>query len=281
MDGPITWTQGGRTDWQAIFELATIAGCFIVQDGTEVKFFSRRKTVQNKPGRAFRLYDFPDGQLGGQVSQQRADAGGNQGDYPILEFSSPSMWLWIPGSVRGMRVTDTDEGTREESTVNLNDSADPQSRTSAATVAPPEDGKGLPGVNEDTGDGIEQVPGDPGDQSAVEQARAEYDKFSNAGIQVEIGTVGIPDLIPGEIVSVYGVGTKFSDQNYMVMSVRHTAGTGGFETSFEAISNASDFAGGFLARGPQNKAKADGSSGSDDSVEVNVTVSESDTGAGA
>jgi hypothetical protein len=55
-------------------------------------------------------------------------------------------------------------------------------------------------------------------------------------------TIGIPNLLPGNIVKISGLGPIFSggDENagnYAVTEVEHRVGTSGFMTKFKGISN--------------------------------------------
>jgi len=51
-------------------------------------------------------------------------------------------------------------------------------------------------------------------------------------MQVQMVSVGVPELKPGIFVNVEGLGSRFSRPYYIVKAV-HSFGSGGYETSLE------------------------------------------------
>ena len=88
------------------------------------------------------------------------------------------------------------------------------------------------------------------------------------GIQCEIETVGIPDIIPAEVVTVYGVGKRYSDKNYYVSKVIHSVGGGGFTTRLTLISNIGAELTGQAATGPRAQAFSATNTTGDDRLNV-------------
>lgn len=257
----IQYAQGNKTDWLALWELANGARCDMVQAGKDsqgknklVLVSRRRATSETTPKRAFRLYDLNDGRINAQTSVGE----GTQGEYPILSFSSPTMAVFIPDGVRGHLMREVSASDRSVTTETVGNETEQVARTGAnGAQAPPEDDNALPGTNAD-GDGMDQTPGDPEDNQARRAVQAEYERFSNMGVEIEIETLGVPDLIPGELISVFGVGERFSSQNYAVKRLVHTIGSGGFSTTISAISNIGQLVQGALpAQGPASTALFD------------------------
>lgn len=90
--------------------------------------------------------------------------------------------------------------------------------------------------------------------SQIAAARAEWEvNQSSVGIKLELETLGVPDLIPGNVIVVEGLGVRIRG-NYVLLEVTHTMGTSGFTTSMTAIKNVeSVLQQGSLAFGPVNR----------------------------
>lgn len=256
LDAAVDYTQGGRTDWFAIWELANSANCWLLVIGDELRVLSRANRLQGPPTRILYLYNYPGGRLGGLTRRPGQTQDDPVGTYPILSFDSPTNAVYLPGSVRGIRVEDVDETSREPVSVDINDANDRPERTGEG-AAEPEGSAVLTNVEEETGDGGERRPGDPLDHEAVEAAREDFYRGSNLGIQVEIETVGIPDLFPGEIVKIVGVGQRFERNNYAVHKVVHNLGLDGFTTQLTCVSNVDALTAGVAAQGPANTREAE------------------------
>ena len=67
--------------------------------------------------------------------------------------------------------------------------------------------------------------------------RAEYllENFTNSSFKAELRTIGIPDLIPGNGVSLSGLGNKFSGDYYIEKAV-HSFNEQGYETTVNLAS---------------------------------------------
>lgn len=248
LDGGVSYTAGRKTRWQVLWELCEHAGCTMLLIGDSLKVLSRHRRLTLPPSRVFRLFDFDGGALGGVVTQQTGETG--QGEYPIINFTSDSMAVWLPGAVFGQAQADIDSSNRRSRTEIMSMSRDSTPQTGEGTVEP----TASPGTqgppNEDTEEGQEQVPGSPDLEEATQAARGELERYANMGLHATVDTVGVPDMLPGEIVSIQGVGNRFSGSNYAVERVTHQMGSGGMETNFDAITNIGRFLDGLRGTGP-------------------------------
>lgn len=69
--------------------------------------------------------------------------------------------------------------------------------------------------------------------------RSEYsDQALNMGVKLDIETLGVPNILPGETVLVKGLSNRYDDV-YSVFTVIHTLGPSGFTTKLEMYTNAS------------------------------------------
>lgn len=248
LDSPAQYTQGNKTDWLALWELTNVCRAWMVLVGSELRILSRRNRMTAEPSRAFRMFDLK----AGRIDSVTAIGTEVQGEFPIISFTSPTMAVFLPGSVRGSRMREISVTDRTVTTSVIDNETEQTARTGRGTQAPSERDNALPGTNAQ-GDGTDQLPGDPQNEEARRTAQSEWERFSNMGIEVEIESIGIPDLIPAEVVSLFGVGRRFSDQNYAITKVIHTIGSGGFTTQFTAISNIGQLVQGLPAQGPQSE----------------------------
>lgn len=219
--------QGGMSDWQWILTLIWECRAFfyIIDDSLQV--FPRDTRSTAPVSRVFALYDFPDGQIGP-----------GSGTYPILTINSPSMGIYLPGYLKGSVLQGVNPTTRQTETRVVDDSTVRSGRTGrgGASQAP---SSANPGANPQN-DGLEVVPGQPADRRLQEQVAAARSDFEQrAGIKLETGTICVPDMLPGEIVGVRGVGRRLSGPNYMVFDITHTLGVGGASTNFTSYANIS------------------------------------------
>jgi hypothetical protein len=235
LDEPVSYTQGGRSDWFALWELANSCRCWMLLVGDELRFLSRSQALRGDPTRILRLYNYPGGRLGGLTNDPNSQDS-EVGIYPIISFDSPTNAVYLPGSVRGIVMEDVSETTREATREDVTD-ATVERVQSAPGPSGPGDERVMPPPEEDTGDGGERLPGDPANREALQSARAEFRRGGNLGIQLEIETIGIPDIFPGEVVQVRGVGARFERHNYGVHKVTHNIGVGGFTTNLTLVSS--------------------------------------------
>jgi hypothetical protein len=93
-----------------------------------------------------------------------------------------------------------------------------------------------PGADSKTGAGGAPFPRDVNFPTTDDAAKSAFQADFKMGIKLQIQTLGIPDILPGDVVAVRGVGARF-DWNYGVFVVRHFIGSSGFTTELELVSN--------------------------------------------
>ena len=238
-EGGLEYAQGGKSDWLAVWEVANAANLRPFLEGNTIQFEPVANDLAREPKKIFRLYDYPQGNIG-----QAVDARGNFGEdtaagvYPIIQFSSSSQPLYLPSSVRGFvlkEVSETNPRDPVEPTL-VNDASEKVTRSGEGNIEP-EDTEVNPELEEGTLDGSQSIPGDPDKQEEINAIRAEYWREGNMGIQVEIETIGVPDIIPGDTIVIEGVGDRFGFPRWGVFKVAHSAGLDGFTTTITAVSN--------------------------------------------
>jgi hypothetical protein len=93
-------------------------------------------------------------------------------------------------------------------------------------------------------DAAQSLPGNPDDVNS-QLHKAEYLNYDhNRGIQAEITTIGIPELLPAMVVTVAGMSPDTNSQsqswfdgNYGILVVEHSIGTSGMSTKFKGLKN--------------------------------------------
>lgn len=273
----ITYTPGGLTIWQALYQIVREARCWMHVQGPQkpgdldqLRIVPRNTVMTGEPNCTLVLFDFPDGQIGPA-----------RNTYPILSFSSPTASVYLPAATRGFLVYGYNSQERakvveyvDPNASDVQRSGNAQTQANATKNNPPLDLKKADGA---TG----QMPGaavasnDSMSPEMTEQILAEADAAAtNMGVKLEIETLGVPDLLPAQVVAVRGVGARFESGsgNYGVFKVTHTMGTGGYTTRLEAVSNVGQLAGTYdretLPKTPtnENKPKTDDAVDSKDKV---------------
>lgn len=237
--GSIDYAQGGKSDWLAVWELCNGAKCRPYVDGNKIQIRPFANDLGRAPSKTFRMYDYPQGRMGLGV-----DASGNistdpdKGVFPILSFSSPNNELFLPASARGFVMTEiSDKNPQKEVERTVVDHESENVVGSNEGAIAPEATESNPDRDSNTDEGAEEMPGDPDDTMDLEKVKADFWREGNMGITVEIESIGVPDLIPGDTVLVDGLGNRFGHPRWGVFTVKHSIGLGGYTTSFSAVSN--------------------------------------------
>ena len=85
------------------------------------------------------------------------------------------------------------------------------------------------------------------------QAKSEYAAASfGMGIHLNIEPLADPDLFPGDVITVKGIGSRLAG-NYAVFKQTFTLGSSGSSMSLEVVSNASALANQVACRGRTGK----------------------------
>jgi hypothetical protein len=251
LTAPYEYAQGNKTAWTSLWELINGANAWMIlvskanSAGEEtrpiLRIVPRDKALSQPPTRVLRLYDLNEGRLGntGDPSVVSGNATGQAPtEYPLLSLSNPPAAMYLPGMHRALLMDEiSDKEPEKEITEVLNHENVTDTKTNEGAVAPDASAKD-PEFDSRTKVGGERLPGDPTLDKALEAAVAEFRRAGNMGIQLEVETIGIPDLAPGETILLTGIGRKFGTPRWGVHKVVHTVGTDGFSTSMTVVSNA-------------------------------------------
>lgn len=247
LDQKVSFAQGTMTDWFAIYALATEAKCWILGTGSVLRIIPRETVMTGVPSKSFVFRNFG------------SEIGPSVGIYPILSASSPTSAIYMPGSMRGIALRDVDPVTRKPVTRVATDAnqANPRVGDSKGDSAAPVPSETYPDINQEDGSNAWPYPGNPTNPQVEAAANAEFEKQSTMmGVHIEVETLGVPDLIPGELIRIDGLGARLRGV-YSVFEVTHTVGTDGFSTKFTAVSNtAKMLEKGFGVAGNINTSKA-------------------------
>lgn len=225
---------GGRTAWQHVSSLIWETRCWMYVDGDFVRVIPRSFAFTQTPKYFLAAFRFGTAGELGPASQV----------FPILSASSPTMGAYLPGALAGLAIPGTNPRTREATGQQINERNSASARAQDGTARPNEGARAIsPGQNNGQGavaNGVQVMPVEAAETSASSQAqaaRAEWEaQGSSVGIRLELETLGIPDLVPGDVVTVQGLGIRV-DGNYATMEVTHTASTGGMTTKMTAVKN--------------------------------------------
>lgn len=225
---------GGRTAWQHVSSLIWETRCWMYVDGDVVRVYPRSFAFTQPPKYFLAAFRFGTAGELGPAAQV----------FPILSASSPTMGAYLPAGVTALATPGTNPRTREASGTQFNERNAPGARTQDGIARPNTGARGMsPGQNNGQGavaNGVQVMPVEAAETTADTQAaaaRAEWEaQGSSVGIRLELETLGIPDLVPGDVVTVQGLGIRV-DGNYATMEVTHTASTSGMTTKMTAVKN--------------------------------------------
>lgn len=241
---PGSYSQGGRTDWLALWELAEQTRCIMTIVGQEagggrarLLWMPRRAEPLDgsNPVRRYRLYHYPGGQLQGVLTEPGQEV--EVAELPLLSFSCNTEAVWTALTYadvlnHGARLRGVDPDTVEpsEHTATVESVADPVDAGEGAQTLDADDTADLP-------EAVNHLPGDPDNASAVERVNTEVAAGGPMTFSCDIETVGDPAVLPGDAVRLSGLGNRFDYATYHVMEVTHSIGVGGFSTNMKVQSN--------------------------------------------
>ena len=252
----IDYSQANKTDWQCVYELVNESRCFMSLVGNAVNVFSKRSAWLGAVKKTFTL--FPGQRVGPDVSG---------GIWPILGADSPTSAVYMPGAVRGLVVSGVNSADRKTVRQVVSDDdaqvarANPGASAPGASINYPDAPAAAASTDGSVADanGNTMYPGNPDDPVTQQQAKAEFEnQTTNIGVTMNIETLGVPDLLPGDLVIVQGLGRRLSGDNgrYNIHHIRHVMNNSGWMTRWTGISNAGVLNDGVPAKGPQNRAEA-------------------------
>ncbi len=225
---------GGRTAWQHVSSLIWETRCWMYVDGDFVRVYPRSFAFTQPPKYFLAAFRFGTAGELGPAAQV----------FPILSASSPTMGAYLPAGLTALATPGTNPRSREASGTQFNERNAAGARTQDGIARPDTGARGMsPGQNNGQGavaNGVQVMPVEAAETTASTQAqaaRAEWEaQGSSVGIRLELETLGIPDLVPGDVVTVQGLGIRV-DGNYATMEVTHTASASGMTTRMTAGKN--------------------------------------------
>jgi hypothetical protein len=232
-DDPIDYNQGMRTDWFAAWSLICECQCWAlftgeVRNGRDVmKIVSREEALAQQSVKKFQFYDYAQGQLGPMANI-----------YPILSASTPTTAVYLPGASVGWVATQIDERTRKVDKKLVTDKTQKPARlasTAKAAARHEEDGGNIGDPDEGT-----KLPVASVDSTAPQLKKMVDNEFAREqslmGIELEIETLGCPDLMPLQVIDVDGLSARLKG-TYVTTEVTHTWSGSGASTKFKCVSN--------------------------------------------
>ena len=246
LDTPISYEQGGKSDLAAVKEILDQCLCsFYMRNDAqspqvgamEAVILDRNARFGADSAKEFRL--FSNGQFSGEMY--------GKGVYPITSVSTQTKAIFLRNTLKGVVQPQVDDKTKQSKVdvKNLNTHATLKTKPVGPTGSPggkvayaPKDSKASPGLDKKTGLGGDVVFGDKnlGTQQSKIDGQS-VNKSLDGGIKLSVESLGIPDLEPGQIVVVRGLGGRV-DGKYSLLKVTHVIGASGFVTRWEGIQNA-------------------------------------------
>lgn len=265
----ISLSPSWKADWHLILRMVQDANCWLFFDGENAKLIPINRRMVAPPKYKFALFPQPYGSGFGFNQAMQV--------YPILSFSSPYTAFLFPAGVVGSVSRNINSGLGElQQTAhhNLADSSDKNGGVSpnlqGSGMGPPQRGNTGSKGDEKTGSFLDPNFYDQLDAPAERRITSDFQtSIQNLGIEIEIETVGVPEILPGETFSLAGVSSKFcgtpnSPINYTVYKVVHTLGSGGFSTKITANCNSGWSTSEASRAGQLGNAKHDENSGDSD-----------------
>jgi len=232
-------SQNNRTDWMFVQHLCRLANCDTwitphptVKGANLLRVRRRSEAMADKPRYTF-------------VSRGRMDF---INSFPIFSFESSAEGVWLPPGAREVRTADINIITREtppeivvrpEETdvptmpgdTTVGPGAEEEEGATRAAEATPRDARGTAGIR------VVQPAHAPESQreSLVSLAT---ERRQQGGLNANFTTIGIPDLFPGEVIRLEGLGI-FSG-NYCVESVSHSGSPGEWTMTIKLLGDGID-----------------------------------------
>jgi hypothetical protein len=167
--------------------------------------------------------------------------------FPILEFETQAEGVWLPGAATTIRTGElnpTSGGALDRLTTRADSPVPAAGPVVAATGgATVEDTAVIAAVTAEgdvAGDHLYVSERDPRTAAEVATAHLTESSLRGGGIQATITTIGIPDLFPGQMVGVVGVGVF--NGLYLVQKVTHRVSAEEWGMTMELINNATETA---------------------------------------
>ena len=201
-----------------IYDLARRSKCWLDLRGDNIGLRSMSKVLKGDPVAILRLYD---------LSQS---IGPSLGVFPILSVSTDNSGIYLSAQTKTLLARDIDAATRQQNETKAGPGTDNNKVTTT--------GEGQVAVKNDSTTVSETaIQIDANAPDSFRDALAEYQSYAqDLGIKLEVETIGFPDILPGQILQVEGVGKRL-DARYAVFNVKHNLSSSGFTTSLTLVQN--------------------------------------------
>ncbi len=224
------YSQTNKTDYQVIWHMLQDSLCWMTLENNKLRIIPRNRAMAASPKFVFSLYEFGSG----------ADIGFSAKPhpiYPILSASSPTLSAYAAGAIFGSqtRAINGETGAFETVDSSALDAASLGSGSSRTL--------GAGAVNPTKRPFYCDIASSRNRPTIKTLNQVEYEKARTAmGINLVLETMGVPEILPGAVVNVRGLGRRISGAkacNYFVQKVIHTMNSSGFSTSLDLTSNVS------------------------------------------
>lgn len=235
LDRTEAFVNPGSSYLASIYNFARRCGCYVYLDETgegttkktKVIIRSLAKIIKGSPVAILALMTSFGNGIGPKANQGPAS-----GVFPILTVSTENSGIFLDAGIKKLL----------QQYINPKDGKVSRDVLTPTGTKMPTTGKGAVAREDASTEASSvSVPTPPIDGAREEAAKAlEAASTANGhiGIELDITTLGIPDIIPGMIVTVKGISKTRIDQNYIVKSVKHNYSSSGLETSLSLVQNA-------------------------------------------
>ena len=228
----------GQNNWTFFQRVVEDCRCWISLVGNKFRILPLEFANSSQPVATFALYDLGEGIIGPE-----------QNIFPIFSFYSPTMGVYLSQEVSGLLAKGFDPSTRQAKSLKATDAEVPVASTGAGSAS-----------SERHPDPVHGYFGDIDDLRKRDLMNARFERQrTGIGVRVELDTIGIPHILPGDSISVRGLGERISGSNvhrYTVFEITNTLNASGYVSSIVAVSNiAAALKGGVPNKGQSNTKK--------------------------
>ena len=221
------FSYGNETYYSIIYEAARACACYVYFTDDTVRIVPMKQVLNSEPVAEFVLFDFVDGRIGPEF-----------GRYPILSVSTEHAGIFLDQTTRKIIQSGLDPKTGKVKTNEVSPGKTPVATNTDGDLQPKDTPTGVPA--DSVGESRSTRPTEEGDATQKQMAADFQSVYGSGtmGIQLEIETLGIPDILPLQNIKVTNVSPKRIDGNYTVLTVKHSLSSSGFTTNLTVIQNA-------------------------------------------
>ena len=214
--------KGPRNDWWFLTTLVKNYGLSIVVAGDQIQIRDPVKAFKDRLNKQ-------------RVFALKGKFDPAKGVFPILGFNSPTTAVFLQPGVGSVQSNDVTTNKQDSNVTVDTDSVDTGTGTEGIKPADATENTAEGGI-----DAGALVPVDPESNHSEAIKGAYINAKTNKGVEINVETVGIPDLLPEEICyitgfSADGVSPGLYDGEYRILEVAQNIGSGGFTTTFKAL----------------------------------------------